>query len=188
MKDHKNFQFKSKVDDGEKLISSIVEHQPNLLIFELDLPNSHGVSTLRDIRSKFPELNVLVVSSHPEEIYAISAVNAGANGYISKTRPVKEIREALIKVSQGETFLSQDIKERIKYKQNGSVLKFKKLSIREVEVLSLLSKGQRNKEIAQQLSINEKTVSTYKTRLLRKLNVDNIADLIHQSRLLHITN
>jgi DNA-binding NarL/FixJ family response regulator len=170
------------------LISGILEHNPDLLILELDLPNSNGMGSLREIRSIFPELKVLVVSSHPEEIYAVSSVNAGANGYISKTRPVKEIREAFIKVSQGDTFLSEDIKKQIKYRQNGSILKFKKLSIRELEVLSLLSSGKRNKDIAQQLSINEKTVSTYKTRLLKKLNIDNIADLIHQSRLLHITN
>jgi DNA-binding NarL/FixJ family response regulator len=188
MKDHKKFQFKSKIDDGKKLISGILEHNPDLLILELDLPNSNGMGSLREIRSIFPELKVLVVSSHPEEIYAVSSVNAGANGYISKTRPVKEIREAFIKVSQGDTFLSEDIKKQIKYRQNGSILKFKKLSIRELEVLSLLSSGKRNKDIAQQLSINEKTVSTYKTRLLKKLNIDNIADLIHQSRLLHITN
>jgi DNA-binding NarL/FixJ family response regulator len=188
MKDHKKFQFKSKIDDGKNLISGILEHNPDLLILELDLPNSNGMSSLREIRSIFPELKVLVVSSHPEEIYAVSSVNAGANGYISKTRPVKEIREAFIKVSQGDTFLSEDIKKQIKYRQNGSILKFKKLSIRELEVLSLLSSGKRNKDIAQQLSINEKTVSTYKTRLLKKLNIDNIADLIHQSRLLHITN
>jgi DNA-binding NarL/FixJ family response regulator len=67
-------------------------------------------------------------------------------------------------------------------------MKFKTLSTREIEVLNLLSRGKRNKEIAQDLSINEKTVSTYKTRLLKKLKVDNIADLIHQSRLLQITN
>jgi DNA-binding NarL/FixJ family response regulator len=146
------------------------------------------MGSLREIRSIFPELKVLVVSSHPEEIYAVSSVNAGANGYISKTRSVKEIRQALIKVSKGDTFLSEDIKEQVNYKQNGSISKFKKLSIRELEVLSLLSKGKRNKDIAKQLSINEKTVSTYKTRLLKKLKVDNIADLIHQSRLLHMTN
>ncbi|MEP1854300.1 response regulator transcription factor, partial [Nonlabens ulvanivorans] len=67
-------------------------------------------------------------------------------------------------------------------------LRYKKLSAREIEVLNLLSRGKRNKEISQILSINEKTVSTYKTRLLKKLNVDNIADLIHQSRLLQITS
>jgi DNA-binding NarL/FixJ family response regulator len=188
MKDHKEFHFKGKIDDGAFLISNISKFQPDILVLEVDLPNANGVGSLREIRSHFPDLKVLVVSCHPEEIYAISSVKAGANGYIAKTRSVKEIKTALISISNGETFLSDNIKSQLDNKQNGNILKFKKLSTREIEVLNLLSRGKRNKEIAQHLSINEKTVSTYKTRLLKKLNVDNIADLIHQSRLLQITN
>ena len=188
MKDHKDFHFIGKIDDGKDLISGITKYDPDVLILEVDLPNSNGVGSLREIRSHFPDIKILVVSCHPEEIYAISSVKAGANGYIAKTRSVKEIRKSLLTVASGETFLSEDIKNQLNNKQTGNILKFKKLSTREIEVLNLLSRGKRNKEIAQQLSINEKTVSTYKTRLLKKLNVDNIADLIHQSRLLQITN
>ncbi|MEO9954020.1 response regulator transcription factor [Nonlabens sp.] len=188
MKDYKDFQFVGKIDDGKDLISGITKHDPDVLILEVDLPNSNGVGSLREIRSHFPDIKILVVSCHPEEIYAISSVKAGANGYIAKTRSVKEIRKSLLTVASGETFLSEDIKHQLNNKQTSNILKFKKLSTREIEVLNLLSRGKRNKEIAQQLSINEKTVSTYKTRLLKKLNVDNIADLIHQSRLLQITS
>ncbi|WP_298951792.1 response regulator transcription factor [uncultured Nonlabens sp.] len=188
MKDYKDFHFVGKIDDGKDLIAGLKKHDPDMLILEVDLPNSNGVGSLREIRSHFPDIKILVVSCHPEEIYAISSVKAGANGYIAKTRSIKEIRKSLLAVASGETFLSEDIKNQLNNKQTSNILKFKKLSTREIEVLNLLSRGKRNKEIAQQLSINEKTVSTYKTRLLKKLNVDNIADLIHQSRLLQITN
>jgi len=188
MKDNNTFKFKGKVEDGKHLISGIEKHQPDVLVLEVDLPNSDGVGALRRIRSEFPDIKILVVSCHPEEIYAVSSVKAGANGYIAKTRTVKEVKKALLAVSEGNTFLSDNIKNQLDGKQNSNMLKFKKLSTREIEVLNLLSRGQRNKEIAQQLSINEKTVSTYKTRLLKKLNVDNIADLIHQSRLLQLTS
>ncbi len=189
LKGDKQFNFKGKVDDGRFLIAEIQKHEPDVLIFEIDLPNSNGVGTLRQLRSHFPNLKVLVVSCHPEEIYAISAVKAGANGFIAKTRTVKEIKNALFTVCKDKTFLSEDIKKRESSdEKKAELLKFKTLSTREIEVLNLLSRGKRNKEIAQDLAINEKTVSTYKTRLLKKLNVDNIADLIHQSRLLQITN
>lgn len=188
MKDHEQFQFKGKIEDGTYLISSISKYKPDVLILEVDLPNSNGVGSLREIRSHFPDLKVLVISCHPEEIYALSSIKAGANGYVAKTRSSKEVEEALLSISKGETFISENIREHIGSKKNNNILKFKKLSTREIEVLNLLSKGKRNKEIALQLSINEKTVSTYKTRLLKKLNADNIADLIHQSRLLQITN
>ncbi|WP_124980295.1 response regulator [Nonlabens xiamenensis] len=188
MKDNQAFEFKGKVEDGKDLISGIAKYQPDVLVLEVDLPNSDGVGSLRRIRQEFPDLKVLVVSCHPEEIYAVSSVKAGANGYIAKTRTIKEVKKALLKVSEGGTFLSENIKDQMNDNQSGNILKFKKLSTREIEVLNLLSRGKRNKEIAQQLSINEKTVSTYKTRLLKKLNVDNIADLIHQSRLLQLSS
>jgi DNA-binding NarL/FixJ family response regulator len=189
LKGDKNFNFKGKVEDGRFLISEIQKQQPDVLILEIDLPNANGVGTLRQLRSHFPELKVLVVSCHPEEIYAISAIKAGANGYIAKTRTVKEIKTALFTVCKDQTFLSDNIKKRESTDERKvEIMKFKTLSTREIEVLNLLSRGKRNKEIAQDLAINEKTVSTYKTRLLKKLKVDNIADLIHQSRLLQITN
>lgn len=192
MKDSKRLRFTGKVEDGEMLLSGIKEHKPDLLILEIDLPNSNGAGALREIRSHFPDLKVLIVSYHPEEIYAISAIKAGANGYIAKTRSSKEIKRAIETVIKGETFLSDSIREvmdsKSKTGKTSVTLRYKKLSAREIEVLNLLSRGKRNKEISQILSINEKTVSTYKTRLLKKLNVDNIADLIHQSRILQITS
>lgn len=188
MKDDKEFTFISKVDDGNDLITSIAFHHPDVLILEVDLPNTNGIGTIRELRSNFPDLKILVVSCHPEEIYAVSTVKAGANGYISKTRSIKQIKKSLLSIARGETYLSEDLKFQLDNNNNRNVLKFKKLSTREIEVLNLLSKGRRNKEIAKALSINEKTVSTYKTRLLKKLKVDNIADLIHQSRLLQISS
>ncbi|AGC75944.1 DNA-binding response regulator, LuxR family [Nonlabens dokdonensis DSW-6] len=188
MKEDKEYNFKGKIDDGSQLVTSITNLKPDILILEVDLPNSNGIGSLREIRTNFPDLKILVVSCHPEEIYAVSALKAGANGYISKTRPVKEVKKALKSIHNGETFLSDNIKEQLESKSSNKILKFKKLSTREIEVLNLLSRGKRNKEIARHLSINEKTVSTYKTRLLKKLKVDNIADLIHQSRLLQIAS
>jgi DNA-binding NarL/FixJ family response regulator len=189
MRKKSEFQFQGSVNDGADLMDGIIKHKPDILILEIDLPNANGVGSLRKVKTNFPDLKILVVSCHPEEIYAISAVKAGASGYIAKTRTSKEIKKALIKVSKGETFLSENIKSMMGDKsRKNNVLKFKRLSTREVEVLNLLASGKRNKEIAQGLAINEKTVSTYKTRLLKKLNVDNIADLIHQSRLMQLEN
>ncbi|AZQ42705.1 LuxR C-terminal-related transcriptional regulator [Nonlabens ponticola] len=189
MKSSKKFNFKGKVEDGRFLISEIQKLSPDILVLEVDLPNSNGVGVLRELRTEFPDLKVLVVSCHPEEIYAHSSIKAGANGYIAKTRSVKEVKKAFETVAAGKKFLSENIKRKESNKATSAeVLRFKTLSTREIEVLNLLSRGKRNKEIAQSLAINEKTVSTYKTRLLKKLNVDNIAELIHQSRLLQITN
>jgi len=191
MKDNKRLRFSGKIEDGQMLLSGIEEHKPDLLILEIDLPNSSGAGALRDLRSHFPDLKILIVSYHPEEIYALSSIKAGANGYISKTKSSKAIKKAIETVIKGETFLSDSIREAMDSKARTGksvILRYKKLSAREIEVLNLISRGKRNKDISEILNINEKTVSTYKTRLLKKLNVDNIADLINQSRLLQITS
>ncbi|MFO7720814.1 MAG: response regulator transcription factor, partial [Gillisia sp.] len=99
------------------------------------------------------------------------------------------LQMAITQVARGGIYLNRNITERINSgisQSNSLISKFKKLSTREAEVLNLISNGKRNKDIAEALDINEKTVSTYKTRLLKKLKVDNIADLIHQTRLLQL--
>jgi DNA-binding NarL/FixJ family response regulator len=182
-----DLSFVGKVNDGKKLLTSLKEYLPDLLILEIDLPNVKGLNCLREIKSNYPALKVLVVSCQPEGVYALSAIKAGAAGYIEKTSSEKNILNAIIDVSQGKTYLSQDIlKLQAMADKNRNALKYRKLSTREIEVLKLLTKGRRNKEVAQALNINEKTVSTYKTRLLKKLNVDNIADLINHSRLMEV--
>lgn len=188
MKRDSKFTFKGKVASGTELIPAIEKYNPDVVILEIDLPDAKGVGILRDIKEHSPDLKILVVSCHPEEIYALSAIKAGAQGYVAKTQSVAIIKQALLTVVDGGIFLSEGISDQSNVNlKRADVLRFKKLSTREIEVLNLLSRGKRNKEISQDLNINEKTVSTYKTRLLKKLDVDNIADLIHQSRLLQLT-
>ena len=134
-------------------------------------------------------MRILVFSYHAEEMYALSAIKAGASGYISKTTDPKTLESAIYQVARGGIYLNKKITEKLNTgmsKGKSLITKFKKLSTREIEVLNLISTGKRNKDIAETLHINEKTVSTYKTRLLKKLNVDNVADLITRSRLLEI--
>ncbi len=177
------------VTTGNEL-SRFLKHQiPDLLIMEIDLPQINGITALRTLKAEYSGLKILVLSYHPEEMYALSAIKSGASGYISKTVSTEILKMAILQVIRGGIYLNKDITERLNsgiFKNNGLISKFKKLSTREAEVLNLLSKGKRNKDIAEALTINEKTVSTYKTRLLKKLKVDNVADLIHQSRLLQL--
>lgn len=174
-----------KVNDGKKLKAGLEEYKPDILILEIDLPNVNGLNCLREIKECFPDVKVLVMSCHPEEVYALSCVKAGAYGYVEKTSGRQSVLNAIRMVSKGHIYLSDHIRSLSSPEElDNNVQKFKKLSFREIEVLNLLAKGNRNKEIAQSLDINEKTVSTYKTRLLKKLNVDNIAELINHSRLM----
>lgn len=177
------------VTNAKDLMKSLKINTPEVLVIEIDLPEINGITALRTIKAEFPRIRILVFSCHPEEMYALSAIKAGASGYLSKTASTQKLSSAIQQVARGGIYLNKNITDRINsgsLNGNGLIAKFKKLSTREMEVLNLLSSGKRNKDIADALDINEKTVSTYKTRLLKKLKVDNLADLINQSRLLQL--
>jgi len=186
---NENLEVIGHVTTGNELFRFLKLQIPDLLIMEIDLPQINGITALRTLKAEYPGLKILVLSYHPEEMYALSAIKSGASGYISKTESTEILKMAILQVIRGGIYLNKDITERLNsgiFKNNSLISKFKKLSTREAEVLNLLSTGKRNKDIAEALTINEKTVSTYKTRLLKKLKVDNVADLIHQSRLLQL--
>ncbi|MFV8281908.1 response regulator [Christiangramia marina] len=182
-------QVTGRVSSGTQLFSQLEKNAPDVLIVELDLPQINGINAIRRIKQEFPEVKTLIFSSHPEEMYALSAIKAGAAGYISKHTDSETLEKAIYQVARGGIYLNRKITEKLNSgitRGKSLITKFKKLSTRETEVLNLLSSGKRNKDIAEALDINEKTVSTYKTRLLKKLKVDNVADLITQSRLLQL--
>ncbi len=189
LRNNEDIEVIGHVTTGNELFRFLKHQIPDLVIMEIDLPQINGITALRNLKADYSGLKILVLSYHPEEMYALSAIKSGASGYISKTASVEILKMAILQVIRGGIYLNKNITERLNsgvFKNNSLISKFKKLSTREAEVLNLLSTGKRNKDIAEALTINEKTVSTYKTRLLKKLKVDNVADLINQSRLLQL--
>ncbi|MDG1330127.1 MAG: response regulator transcription factor [Flavobacteriaceae bacterium] len=186
LKKDENFKIVGKANNGTELYKTLEEEEPDILIMEIDMPQINGINALRSIKQKFPELRVLIFSTHPEEIYALRAIKSGAAGYVPKSASSKILLKAINQIRKGGIFLNEELTSTFTTRNVGetsAISRYKKLSSREIEVLNLLSSGKRNKDIASALSINEKTVSTYKTRLLKKLKVDNLADLIHQARM-----
>lgn len=182
------YEVVGKVTNGKDLFKFLKNKIPDVLVMEIDLPEINGITALRTIKSEHPGTKILILSCHPEEMYAINAIKAGASAYLAKTVPTEILKEAIHQVARGGIYLNKEISDRLSSssRSNNLISRYKKLSTREIEVLNLLSTGKRNKDIAEALDINEKTVSTYKTRLLKKLKVDNLADLINQSRLLQL--
>ncbi len=183
------FEIVGKAQNMEELNSVLEQSQADILIMELELPQLNGVSTLRYIKKEYPKLRVLIFSHLAEEIYALRCIKTGAAGYLSKSASTKVLFEALQRLAKGGIYLNEELNASFSQRSVGessAINRYKKLSTREIEVLNMLSSGKRNKDIAEALDINEKTVSTYKTRLLTKLKVDNIADLINQARLFRL--
>jgi len=187
--DTNTYDILGEVSNGDEMFSLLRKTKPDLLIMELDLPQINGITAIKTLKQEFKGIKIIIFSTYPEEIYALSTIKAGASAYLSKTIGLNILQTAIERVTRGGIYLNEDLTEKLAHgssNSNNLAIKYKKLSSREVEVLNLLSSGKRNKDIASALSINEKTVSTYKTRLLKKLKVHNVADLIHQSRLLQI--
>lgn len=189
LKKSKNFSIVGKASNAQEMYLQLQALQPDILILEIDMPNVNGINALRTIKSQFPQTRIFIYSQHPEEIYALRAIKGGAAGYLPKTASTKTFLKALKQIGKGGIFLNEELTSTFTSRNVGessAISRYKKLSSREIEVLNLLSSGKRNKDIANALDINEKTVSTYKTRLLKKLKVDNLADLIHQSRMFQL--
>ena len=161
---------------------------PDVVMLEMDIPEINGIATLRKMKQEFPNVKALMYSGQSEDVYALSTIRAGAFGYLSKTADLDYIISAIRKVSEGNMFITNELAQRLAFDEGTQKPRrfFRKLSSREVEVLKLLASGKRNKEVAEGLNLNEKTVSTYKARLMKKLNVDNLVDLLQQAKALEL--
>jgi DNA-binding NarL/FixJ family response regulator len=186
---HDEIRVIGTVATGVEIFDFVRNNDVDVIVSEMELPELNGITALRAIKKEYSKINIIMFSYHPEEIYAISTIKAGASGYVSKSESTDVIIKAIKSAYNGEIHLSEKMSKHLNYndtKQSKSRI-YKRLSTREVEVLKLLSSGKKNKEIAKELDINEKTVSTYKARLFKKLNVTNLIDLVNQGKHMDLT-
>ena len=136
----------------------------------------------------FPRLKIILFSNLNEQVYAPNAIKAGVFAFIPKSEKLDVLASAIIKVNRGTVLFSDAVKRNMALiaRQPKSERLYRKLSSREIEVLRYLSNGKKNKEIATALNLNKKTISTYKLRLLAKLNVTNLVDLVNKAKTLEI--
>lgn len=171
------------VNTKKQLLDYLKKGSIDVVLMTLDFADSNGISVLRNIKKDFFAVRVIIFSSQPENIYAATSIQAGASGFLSKTTNVSEIKRAIFKVFKGGIYLSNAMARKLTFENSENKKDiYSKLSTREIEVLALICNGKKNKEIAIELDINQKTVSTYKSRLMTKLQVSNIIALIDLGR------
>ncbi len=182
------FQVVDDVATTGELFERLEKLTPDVVMLEMDIPEINGIAALRKIKKSFPDVKVLMYSGQSEDVYALSSIRAGAFGYLAKTSELEYIVSAVKKVAEGNMFITNELAQRLAFDEGTQKPRrfFRKLSTREVEVLKLLASGKRNKDVAIGLNLNEKTVSTYKARLMKKLNVDNMVDLLQQAKALEL--
>ena len=171
------------VNTAKQLINYLKKGTVDLVLMSMDLPDKNGITILRTIKKNYNNVRVIIFSAQPENIYATSGIRAGASGFLSKSATTSTIKKAILKVYKGGMYVTNTMAQKLTFdkNQNDSDL-YHKLSMREIEVLKLICNGKKNNEIADELNINPKTVSTYKSRLMAKLNVTNLISLIDLGR------
>lgn len=160
----------------------------DILIIDLELDGLSSINLIKSLLNNFPNTKVIIYTNLSEQIYAPNALKAGISAYIHKNANLDTLLGAISKVNQGEIVFSESVKKNLTLisKRNRTDRLYRKLSTREIEVLRYLSNGKKNKEIAKILDLNEKTISTYKLRLLTKLHVTNLVDLVNKAEKLEI--
>ncbi len=170
----------AEAGSGFQALEILRQHAFALAIVDLSMPGLNGLDLIHRIRADFPKVAVLVLSMHAEEQYAIRSFKAGANGYVTKDSAAAELVTAVRKVAGGGTYVTSSLAERVvqQLSGRGQVPAHAELSNRELEVLQRIVAGKRLTEIAEDLHLSVKTVSTHKTRIQEKLQLPNLAALV----------
>jgi len=152
----------------------------DVVLLDVSMPGATFIDTLRQLRERHPSVKVLVLSVHPEDQWAVRSLQAGAAGYLTKDHSPDELVQAVRRVARGGKYISESMAERLAGMVDGGMTRapHEGLSDREFEVLRALGSGMMVKEVAAQLRISAKTVSTYRTRLLEKMGLESKADLV----------
>jgi DNA-binding NarL/FixJ family response regulator len=169
---------------------TLVREQPwDVVILDISLGGRNGLEVLGDIKQLKPALPVLILSMHAEEQYAVRAFKAGASGYVNKASPGEELRRAILKIVKGGQYVGPSLAEKIVLQlSRPQQLPHESLSDRELEVLLGIASGKTVGEIAQQLSLSDKTISTYRRRILDKMDMKTNAELTHYAIRNHLVD
>ncbi|MDO7930262.1 response regulator transcription factor [Pseudomonas sp. KFB-139] len=176
----KELEVVAEAENAAQVLAGLRTHQVDVLLLDMSMPGESGESLIARIRAHYPQLSILILTMHNETHIAQRALRAGASGYLTKDRDPETLLTAIRKVAAGGRYLDPVVAEQIALQTTTSVSTApgESLSDRELQILRLLAQGFSVNEIAQQLMISNKTVSTHKTRLMEKMSFLSNTDLV----------
>lgn len=173
---------KAEASNAEELLEILEKNQPDLVILDIGLPGQNGLDALKELKKKYPDLLVLMLSMHPEDRFAVRTLKAGASGYLTKESIPKELETAVETiVKERKKYISPEVAETLakQIDTNTDRPLHDALSDREFQVMRMIAAGKTINEIAEELSLSDRTVHTYRTRLMGKMNMDSNVTLTH---------
>jgi DNA-binding NarL/FixJ family response regulator len=179
--DTKDLRVMGEASNGQEVLAKISSQTWDVLLLDLAMPGRNGLEVLQQLKRTAPQLPVLVFSMYPGNQYLVRALKAGAAGYLPKESLPEELVSAVRKVVQGGRYISPSLTECLvlEMTRESDAPLHARLSDREYQVLCLLATGKTATEIAEELALSVKTVSTYRVRILEKMQLNTTAELIH---------
>ncbi len=170
----------TEATDGQEVLNHVWKDEFDVVLLDISMPVMNGLDILKQLKSQKPRLAVLLLSVHPEEQYALRALKAGAAGYVTKDKAPEELISAIRAVASGKKYISPSLAQTLASTAGVAATGplHQTLSDREYSVLRLIAAGRTKIKIAEELSVSPKTVSTYRSRLLKKMGLKTDAEIV----------
>jgi DNA-binding NarL/FixJ family response regulator len=167
-------------ENGRSAVRQAIQLQPDVVILDISMPDMNGIEAARQLRERAPNIHILILSMHLTAEHVFHALEAGVHGYILKASVAKDIIQAVLAVNAGKRFLSPSVAEIVAEQigRRSEIGPLELLSRREREILQLVAEGQSSAEIAKLLSLSSKTVDTYRSRLMQKLQLKDVTAVV----------
>ena len=168
-----------EAQNGPETLKKVTDNNYDVVLLDISMPGRSGLEVLEDIKAQHPKLAVLILSMHPEEQYAVRALRAGASGYLTKASAPQELIGAIRKVAGGGKYVTSSLAEKLadELEIDTEKLPHERLSNREHQVMLMLAEGKSVSDIADELCLSVKTISTYRTRVMSKMGMKENAEL-----------
>ena len=175
-----DLEIVGEASEGKEAVEKAKELAPDVVVMDIAMPGIDGLEATRRIKKKYPQIQVLVLTQHDDKEYVLSAIKAGASGYVPKRALGSELVSAIRAVQKGESFLYPSAAAALieKYREQAEVEPYVHLTSREREVLTLIAEGQTSRQIAEKLFVSIKTVQGHRTKIMEKLDIHNRAELV----------
>ena len=179
--DASDFVVTGEAGTSVDVLKELRKESYDVLLLDISMPGRSGLDIIKEVKSIRPECSILVLSTFPEEQYAMRVIREGASGYLTKESATDKLIDAIEKVSIGNRYISSAMLERMAFGMGGDNNRepHEGLSNREYQVMCMIASGKAVSKIADELSLSVKTISTNRTRLLKKMNMKNNAEITH---------